>query len=215
MGNMAFIMKAIARYTGGGEEDISASIDKQRNLLVSQGNPAYTETRRRGEGWTVFTSAKFQPLVDLPTTVARLELYNNGSRVAVISDLHCFRVVGSGVGLGEVIYACITTAKAVPTLGAQTLYSMNGKAFVVPTATSELVTGVATTIVANGWMPYGPGAAYLGAATPGTGFHVPIDGKLQIPPGCSLALQVAASVATASSFFVGATFDWVTMTQES
>lgn len=215
MGNMSFIAKAIARYTGGSDSGISISIDKQRNILVAQGNPAYTETRRRGEGWTVFTSTPMAAVVDLPTTDAALELYNNGSRVAVVSDIHLFRLLGTAVAVGECIFVCITTQKVKPTLTAQVLYSMNGKPLVTPTATSELVTGIDTTIIANGWAPYGPGAAYLAAATPGTGFNVKIDGKLQIPPGCSLALIPGASVTTASAFYVGVTFDWVTMTQEA
>ena len=213
---MAFLAKALARYTGGADAEVGASIDAQKNLLVSQGNPAYTETRRRGDGWTVAAATAFAALVDVPTTTARVELYNNGSRVAVVSDLHCFRLLGTAVGVGECIWAMISTVKVAPTLTALVLYSMNGKALVTPTAASEMVTGVGTTVVANGWMPYGAPAAYLAAATPGAGWSVPINGKLQIPPGCSLCLQVVASVNTAAAFqTLGATFDWVSMAQEA
>ncbi len=212
---MAFLAKALARYTGGLDAEVSASADRQKNLLTAQGNPSYTEVRRRGQGWTVQNSTAQAAIAALPTTTAHLELFNNGSRVAVVSDLHLWRLVGTAVGLGEILFAQITTVKAVPTLTAQTLFSMNGKAFIVPTATSEMVTGVGTTVIANGWQPYGFPAAYLGAATPGTGSHIPIDGKLQIPPQCSLCLCVIASVNTASAFHLGVTFDWVTMTQEA
>lgn len=212
---MAFVLKALARYTGGADAEVSAGVDALKNLLVAQGNPPYTETRRRGDGWNVLTSTALTPLAALPTTTAHLELYNNGARVAVVSDLHVYRLLGTAVAVGEILFAMISTAKAIPTLTAQTLYSMNGKAAVVPTATSEIVTGVGTTVIANGWQPYGPPAAYLAAATPGSGYSVAIDGKLQIPPGCSLCLELAASVATASSFHIGVTFDMVSMTQEA
>ena len=212
---MQFLLKTLARYTGGEDSEVSASGDAQKNLLVAQGNPAYTETRRRGDGWCVMTTTASAAVVAVPTTTAALELYNNGSRVAVVSDLHLHRLLGTAVAVGECIFACITTAKAVPALDALVLYSLSGKALITPTATSEMVTSEGSTIIANGWMPYGPGAAYLAAATPGTGFNVPINGKLQIPPGCSLALIAGASVNTASAFNLGATFDWVSMTQES
>lgn len=214
---MQFLMKALARYTGGADAEQAPGIDSQKNLLVAQGNPAYAEIRRRGEGWTVATATAFAALVDVPTTTARAEFYNNTTnRVAVVSDLHCFRLLGTAVIVGEGIWAMISTAKAVPSLTALTLFSLSGKAFVVPTATSDLVTGVGTTVVANGWTPYGGMLAYLAAATPGASWSVPIDGKLQIPPGCSLCLQVVASINTAAAFnSLGMTFDWVTMAHEA
>ncbi len=213
---MQFLLKSLARYTGGNDDEVSVSGDAQKNLLVAQGNPPYAETRRRGQGWSVAAVTAFAALVDFPTTTARVEIYNNGSRVAVVSDLHCFRLLGTAVGVGECIWAMVSTAKAVPTLTALNMFSLSGKAFVTPTATSEIVTGVGTTVVANGWMPYGNGFGYLAAATPGAGWSVPIDGKLQIPPGCSLCLQVVASVNTAAAFqTLGATFDLVSFAHEA
>ncbi len=203
------------QFFTGGNEEVAVGADNQKNQLIAGGNPSYMEVRRRGEGYNVLTSAAFAALTAVPTTVTRLEMYNNGSRLAVVSDLHLWRLIGSAVGLGENIWAMVTTAKAIPALTAQTLFSMSGKPSIVPTATSEMVTGIGTTIIANGWQAYGVGAAYLGATTPGTGFHVPIDGKLIIPPGTSLCLQVTASVTTAAAFHMGVTFDWVNATVEA
>ena len=153
----------------GKDGEVPGGADNQKNLLVAAGNPSYAEIRRKGEGWNVLTSTALTPLAALPTTVARLEMFNNGSRLAVVSDLHLWRLLGTAVGLGENIFAMISTVKAAPTLTAQTLYSMSGKPLVVPTALSEMVTGIGTTVIANGWQAYGPGAAYLGAPTPGPG----------------------------------------------
>ena len=109
----------------------------------------------------------------------------------------------------------MVTTKAIPTLGALVLYGMSGKAPVTPTATSEMVTGIDTTVIADGWAPYGMGTGYLAAATPGAGVNIPIDGKLIIPPGCSLCLAIGSSVNTASAFHCGVTFDWVNATVEA
>lgn len=209
------LLKGLARYTGGLDAEVTPGVDKQSNLLVAQGNPPYMETRRRGEGWNVMTSTALTPLAALPTTAAHLEVYNNGSRLIVVSDLHVWRLLGTAVVLGECLFAMITTKKAIPTLTAQVLYSMSGKPLITPTATSEVVTGVGTSVIANGWQPYGFPSMTLNAATPGTGYSVPIDGKLQVPPGCSLCLELCASVATASTFHIGCTFDLVTATKEA
>ncbi len=213
---MAALLKMMARYTGGGDSEVSVSADKQRNVLVAQGNPSYAETRRRGEGWTVMTQTPLTPLAALPTTASDLELWNNGSRVAVVSDLHVWRLLGTAAVAGEVIFAMITTVKAVPVFtDVEVFHSLSGKEFKTSTVTSELVPGVGTTVVPNGWQPYGPPSMTLQAATPGTGYNVPINGKLIIPPGCSLCLSLCASIATGSAFHIGVTFDWVEMTIES
>lgn len=213
---MMTALQKLTQYFTGGAAEVTGSADAQKNQLVAQGNPAYAEIRRRGQGWSVAAVTAFAALVDFPTTTARVEIYNNGNRLAVVSDLHCFRLLGTAVGVGECIWAMVTTAKAVPTLTALNMFSMSGKAFITPTATSEIVTGVGTTVVANGWMPYGAPNAYLAAATPGSGWSVPVDGKLIVPPGCSLCLQVVASVNTAAAFqTLGATFDMVTATVEA
>jgi hypothetical protein len=69
-------------------------------------------------------------------------------------------------------------------------------------------------VIANGWAAYGLGTAYLAAATPGTGSNIPVNGKLIVPPGCSLCLAIAASVNTASAFYCGVTYDLVDATVE-
>lgn len=210
---MAFLAKALARFNGG-DDEVAISGDAQRNMLVGQGNPEYMETRRRGEGWGVMLATASEALAAYPDALAHLELYNNGSRLMVVSDLHLWRLLGTAVGVGEHLWAMVT-AKACPTLDALVLYSMSGKASITPTASSEIVTSVDSTVIADGWMPYGLGTAYLAAATPGTGSNIPINGKLIVPPGCSLCLAIGASVNTALAFHCGVTFDWVNATVES
>ena len=210
---MAFLAKAIGRFNSGSDE-LSVSADKQYNSLVAQGNPSYLETRRRAESWSVFLATASEGIATIPDALAHLEVHNNGSRLMVVSDLHQFRILGTAVAVGECLWVMITR-KAIPTLGALVLYSNSGKASITPTATSEIVTGIDTTVVADGWMPYGLGVAYLAAATPGTGSNIPINGKLVVPPGCSLCVTIGASVNTASAFHCGVTYDMVSATIES
>ena len=212
---MESLMQMLSRFTGGNDAPVSASADAQKNLLVASGNPGYAEIRRRGEGWTVQTSTLFAPLVAIPTTTARLEIYNNGKRALVVSDLFAMHVLATAVVQTHAIYTMLTTKKAVPTLTALAVNSLSGKGAITPTATSEIVTGVGTTVVNNGWRPWGNLQNFnLAAATPGESWHVPVDGKLIVWPGMSLCVDIAGALATASSFQVGVDFDMVKMALE-
>jgi len=198
-----------------GTGEVSLTANQQSQQLVAQGNPSYMETRRRGDAWTCKTVTPATALVTIPTTTAHLEIYNNGSRLMVVSDLYMWRLLGTAVGQSESLWAMITTAKAIPTNDALVLYSLSGKALITPTATSEIVTSEDSTVIANGWQPWGFPSASLGTTTPGTGQSVPIDGKLIVPPGCSLCVAVVGNLNTASSMHCGASWDMVAATQAS
>lgn len=205
------------RFTGGGDAEVNLGADYNKNLLASPAMPAYAETSRRGDGWTVGTATLFAPLVAYPTTTAALEVYNNKSgRVMVVSDLYASQILSTAATQTYAIFAMISTQKAIPTLTALSVFSLSGKAIVTPTATSEIVTGVGTTVVANGWRPWGAVQAWgTAAATPGNSWSVPIDGKLVVPYGCSICVHVVGSLATASTFQAGLSFHWETMTVEA
>lgn len=202
-------------YTGGGDAKVNIAADVQKNLLVGQGNPPYMETARRGQGWNVSLASGVAPLVAVPTTIAALEVFNSGSRLMVIRDLFAFRLLGTAAAQTWSLWAMVTTTKAVPTLTALTLYSTEGKAALTPTAASEIVTGVGTTVVANGWRPYGPPVGYITeAAVPNAAFSWPIDGKIIVPKNCSLCLHVVGAT-TAGTCTVGFSYDLVTATVEA
>ena len=210
------LMKLIQRFNGNEAEKVP-SLDRQYNTLVAGGNPSYFEIRRRGEGWTVQTTTLFAPLVAIPTTTAILELYNNSAnRLIVVSDVFAMHVLATAVVQTHAIFAGVTTQKAAPTLTALNVHSLSGKELKVPTATSELITGVGTTIISNGWRPLGTLQNFnLGAATPGESWNVPVDGKIVVPPGASAVFHVAGALATASSFQMGVDFDWINAVMES
>ena len=178
--------------------------------------PPFAEISRRGDGFTVGTTTLFAALVAVPTTTAILEVYNNSTdKLMVVSDLYAIHVLSTAVVQGYGIYAMVTTSKAVPTLTALNLYSLSGKAIVVPTAASEIVTGVGTTVVDNGWRPYGNSPSFsLEAATPSMGWSANIDGRLVVPPRSSMCMHVAGSLATASAWQCGFSAYMVELPQE-
>lgn len=184
--------------------------DILNNLLVSQGAaPPYTEATRTGNGWSAQTATLFAPLVAVPTTVAALELWNNSvsGMTMVISDLFADQVLSTAATQTYAIFACVTLAKVVPTLTALAVSSASGRQGYTSAVGARVVTGVGTTVIANGWRPWGnPQAWGTAAATPGNAWNAPVDGKLIVPPGSSLVVHVVGSLATASTFQVGASW---------
>ncbi len=192
--------------TGGGTA-VPVPADYNKYLLTSNGLPMGTEASRLGQSWTVGTSTLLAPLVAYPTTTAALEVYNNGSRTMIINSFYAAQILATAATQTYAIYAMVTTRKAVPSLTALSLFSNTGKAIVTPTAASEIVTGVGTTVVANGWRPWGVVQAWgTAAAIPGNGWSVEIDGRLIVPPACSICMHIVGTLATASTFQVGLSY---------
>ena len=214
MGN--FDNRGLQRYTGGGSAQVNIAADAEFNMLVGQGNPPYLETARRGAGYNVSLASGVAPLVAVPTTTAALEVFNNSStRVMVIRDIYGFRLLGTAAAQTWSIWAMVTTTKAAPSLSALTLYSTEGKSAITPTAVSEAVTGVGTTVVANGWRPYGPPVGYITeAALPNAAMSVEISGRIIVPKNCSLCLH-AVGATTAGTLTLGFSWDWVTAAVEA
>ena len=209
-----FDVRATVRGGASSGSPVLLDANEKRELLIAQGMPPYAEMTRKGEGWSVQTATLFAPLVAIPTTAAALEIYNNHSTASLIVDtLFASQVMATAVVQTFAIYACVSTRKAAPTNTALDLFSSNGRAKITTTASGEVITGIGTTVVANGWRPWGPPQAWaLAAATPGNSWHVPIDGRLIVPPGAALLLHVMGSLATASSFQVGASWYKETVT---
>lgn len=179
-------------------------------LLVSQDNLPFAEITRLGGGWTAQTATLFTPLTAVPTTTAALELRNNltSGMNMVISDVFADMILGTAAAQAFAIYACVTIPVTTAiTLTALTINSLSGRGPYTSAAGTRVVTGVGTTVVAAGWRPWGnPMSWGTAAATPGPSWNAAIDGKLLVPPGASLALHVVGSLATASSFQVGASW---------
>lgn len=199
-------MFKIFGHKGDGEW---AAIDRVSggSLKIAQGLPHYTALALAGEGKTVRTATLFAPLVAYPTTAAALEVYNNGPRTLVVADFFAAQILSTAASQTYAIYGMVTTKKTVPTLTALDLASMSGGPLITPTADSEIVTGVGTTVVANGWRPFGAVQAWgTATATPGNAWSAPVDGMLIAPPGCSVCVHIVGALATASTFQAGVSF---------
>ena len=168
----------------------------------------YTDIVSKGDSYQVQTATLFAPLVAIPTTVAALEVFNNmPGKALIVDDVFAEQVLSTAASQTYAIYAMVTTSKAVPTLTALSLFSNSGKPFITTTASGIIVTGVGTTVVANGWRAWGDVQAWgTATATPGNAWSKDINGRLIVPFGCSLCLHVAGALATASTFQVGGSF---------
>lgn len=181
------------------------------SLPVSQVLPPFYEITRLNDGWTVQTATLFAPIAAYPSTTARLEAFNNRpGYVMVIEGLFAAQVLSTAATQTYAIFAMVTTSKAAPTNTALTVASLSGRPSYATTAASDLVTAVDTTVVANGWRPWGnPQAWGTAAATPGNAWSADVHGKLIVPQNASLCVAPAGSLATASSFQCGFSFYWL------
>ncbi len=186
-----------------------ATYNSQLQGIIAQGNPPYTEITRQGVGWTCSIATPIAPLAAVPTTTAGLELFNNsfvsGNPMTMIVDSLCaFQIVSTNAVRAYGIWAMVSTAKLVPTLGALSVFSLSGRAFYTTTAQSRVVSGLGTTVIANGWRPWGPVATWgaaNGGVVPGESLEAPVNGRLIVPPGASLCIHVTGSLATGTFTF--------------
>lgn len=210
------------RRSGGaaaaGSGMVQISTNERDEQLMAQGHAPFVEIARLGQEWTVQTSTLFAPIAAYPSTTARLEGFNNPTSglVMVITDVFSAQVLSTAATQTYATFAMVTTQKAAPTNTALSVASMSGKAAFTTTASGSLITAVDTTVVANGWRPYGnPQAWGTAAATPGNAWSSEVNGKLIVPPGASICVAPAGSVATASSFQCGFSFYWAAMTVQA
>lgn len=185
--------KAIATFNGLGD------------LLVNQGSaPRYAEMARRGNGYSLMATGAVAALVVRPTTAAALEIYNNTpGKVMIVDRLFSHELVTSttGLGGGAVLYAMVTLPKAAPTDAGLAISSLSGKG----AATKTVLSAASTTVVDNGWFPYGytTKKESAGAVVPGGALEALIEGRLIVPYGSSLCIHVVSGY-VADTFTSGA-----------
>lgn len=183
---------------------VPSLLDQFSDILTSWGAQQYTETSRAGLIYNMISGAA-TPLVVIPTTLTILEVYNNvaGSMLEVL-DLFCFHLLGTAALHQPSIWAQVTSPKAAPSTGSLVIGSQSGRLKQTDTAGTAVISGAGTTVVANGWRPFGAQASgVVGTATPAEAWNARVDGALTVPFGCSLNITVTDAVATASSVQVG------------
>ncbi len=178
---------------GGGNAGTTFPVasNEANEQLVAQGMPPYTDLARSNSGWSSMAVLAVAQLVVRPTVTAAFEIWNGYTdRSLIVADIFTFNLVSSAVVESFSLWAQVTAPKAAPSAGANvTINGMNGRPY-----GGAVVCGLGTTVIANGWRPYGTSPPIaLGAATPGGALCAPIDGRLIVPPGCSLCLHTVGS----------------------
>lgn len=160
--------------------------------LVSQ-NASEREYILTGGGyWSTMATSAVAALVVRPSTTAALELFNNaqpGGVSLIVDRLFSQHLVSTAVNSNAAIWAMVTASKAAPSSASLAVIGGYGKGYGGP-----VINAVGTTVVANGWFPFGPNYIAPSAAAPGGAWEAIVGGRLIVPPQCSLCLHVVGSI---------------------
>lgn len=180
----------------------TVQLNEKAELLVAQGLPLAAEMVRKGQGWGTMSTSAVAGLVVRPSTAAALELWNGyptGGKSLIVDRVFYFNLVSTNVVEGFSGWAMVTTPKAAPSSASLVVSGLSGKAYGGP-----VINAVGTTVVANGWFPWtqayqkGAGGVVPFGATIGE-----VNGRIIVPPQCSLCLHVVSSL-TGQTFTQGA-----------
>jgi hypothetical protein len=191
MGNL-FSVLGRYRAPGGVESDLAIGASKDASVFVAEAALRFEELSRRGQGFATMVTSAVAALVVRPTTVAALELFNGyqgGGPSLVVDRLFSQNLVSTAVNSGAGLWAMVTTPKAAPTTAALAIIGNSGKGYGGP-----VIPATGTTVVANGWFPFGPQYQDPNAAAPGGSWEALIKGRLIVPPQCSLCIHVVGSI---------------------
>lgn len=191
---MADPIQGIIRSPNYQNQPTSYSANEKAEQLVAQGLPPYTEMTRKGNGWHVMSVLAVAGLVVRPSTTAAFEVWNGyatGGKSLIIDRIFWFNLVSTNVVEGFSGWASVTTAKAAPSAGANVITRGNsGKAYGGP-----VIAALGTTVIDSGWFPWGNGFTKgAGGVVPFGAIEARVEGRLIVPPQCSLCLHVVASL---------------------
>lgn len=168
-------------------------LNEKAEQLIAQGLPPYAEMVRKGTGYATMSTSAIAGLVVRPTTTAALELWNGypvGGKSLIVDRLYYFNLVSTNVVEGFSGWAMVTAAKSSPSSASLAVTGHYGKPYSGP-----VVNAVGTTVVANGWYPwtnaYQKGA---GGVVPFGAVIAEVNGRIVVPPQCSLCLHVVSSL---------------------
>jgi hypothetical protein len=185
----------VTKRSGDEDQKVLLQANEQKDLMVSQGMPPYTELVRKGQRWSTMSTAAVAGLVVRPSTVAAFEIFNppTNTKSLIVDRLFYFNLVSTNVIESFSGWAQVTTPNrvaAAPTSGSFAIRGSSGSAY-----GGAVIAAAGTTVVASGWFPW------TQAVTKGAGGVVPhgcavaeVEGRLIVPPGASLCLHVVSSL---------------------
>ena len=182
------------------------ALNEKNEQLVAQGLPPYAELTRLGGGFSVIQIVATAGLVVRPSTLSAITLWNgegSGGKSYVIDRLFTHNLVSTAAIHQFGIWACVhpagMTAPGVDI--AASAVNVTGNAGKLYNGRSQV--GVAETVIANGWYPWCDGNQITVVnATPGSHSSVEVAGRLIVPPGGAISLQVLSGV-TGDTFTTG------------
>lgn len=203
---MAVVLDGIVRSGDAAGDERHAQVTPDGSQYIAQGLPPYAELTRQGQHWSVMATAAVAGLVVRPSTTAGITLWNGegtGGKSYVVDRIFTHNLVSTAAETFFGMWACIHPAgMAQPT--ADLAYSAtnwrgsSGKGY-----NGRGVADVAATVVDNGWYPWGQGQAVEAAGVlPGSHQSIDVQGRLIVPPGGAISLQVVAGV-TGDTFTSG------------
>jgi hypothetical protein len=171
----------------------SIALNQLAEQLVAAGLPRGTEMVRRGRSWATMSTSAIAGLVVRPSTAAAFELFNGyatGGKSLIIDRLFWFNLVSTNVIEGFSGWAAVTAAKAAPSTASLAIRGASGQSY-----GGAAFAAVGTTVGDSGWFPWGN--AYqkgAGGVVPFGALTAEVDGRLIVPPQCSLCLHVVSSL---------------------
>lgn len=206
------LQPAVAVRKAGQFSQALAAGNEAGEQLVAFGLPPYTEMARKGKAWATMTVSAVAGLVVRPTTTAAFELwngYNTGGPSLIIDRLFFFNLVSTNVIEGFSGWAQITAAKAAPSSAALAIRGNSGKAY-----GGSAINAISTTVIDSGWFPWTNNTSKgAGGVVPFGAQTANVEGRLIVPPGCSLCLHVVSSL-VGQTFTQGASWFEETITVE-
>lgn len=182
----------------------TVQLNEKAEQLVAFGLPRGAEMSRKGRHWSCMNTSAIAGLVVRPSTVAALELWNGysaGGASMIIDRVFAFNLVSTNVIEGFSLWAGVASVKSSPSSASLVTRGSSGKPY-----NGAVVNAVGTTVVDPGWFPwtnaYQKGA---GGVVPFGAVCADVDGRLIVPPGCSLCLHVVSSL-VGQTFTVGASW---------
>ena len=211
---MADLLGILGLRRGGsaGGQQTQLVANEKNEQLVAHGLPPYAEMVRRGTGWATMSTSAVAGLVVRPGTTAAFEIYNGypaGGKSLIIDRLFWFNLVSTNVVEGFSGWAAVTAPKAAVTSGSFVVRGSTGSAYSGP-----VIAAASTTVIDSGWFPwtnaYQKGA---GGVVPFGAVCAEVNGRIIVPPTCSLCLHVVSSL-TGQTFTQGASWFEDTLTIE-
>jgi len=174
-------------------QQATMALNQLAEQLVAAGLPRGTEMVRRGQAWATMSTAAVAGLVVRPSTAAAFEIFNGyaaGGKSLIVDRLFYSNLVSTNVVEGWSGWAQVTAAKAAVTSGSFVVRGASGKSYGGP-----VIAAAATVVLDSGWFPWTP--AYqkgAGGVVPFGATIAEVDGRLIVPPQCSLCLHVVSSL---------------------